>query len=94
MDGVIDALLLATSHVDGSHIDFDPQVFDRGQRTRDFLAPGTAFARHACFLGHPQRYQQGQWKNKSDEMWQGFQISILAQRQVLAVASFQSISGN
>src|SRR6266853_5718849 len=78
MDGVIDTLLLAASHVDRPHVDFDPQVLNCGKGTRDFLAPGAAFARHACFLGHPQRYQQGQCKNKSDEMWQTFQISILS----------------
>ena len=63
MNDVIDALLLAAAYDDRAHVNFDPQVLDRGQRTGDFLSPGSPFAGYlvSCAgLGRRLGRKQGQ----------------------------------
>src|SRR5258708_39633745 len=59
MNHIIDGLLLPPAHDDRAHVDFDPQVFYGGQKTRNFPAPLPAPAGPLRFLPPPQTRHQG-----------------------------------
>src|SRR5580704_15639112 len=71
MNDIIDALLLPAAHHYGAHVDFDSQVLDRCQRSRDLLTPGSAFAGYIRFLrpalrNNAERRKQGQHSSQPD----------------------------